>query len=65
MTFKLVAVLSIKELIIFFGVVVNVQIVICFGTDHVILVDVLERKPAQLADNYDGSMENILYSKPY
>lgn len=65
MTFKLVAVLLIKELIIFFGVVVSVQIVICFGTDHVILVDDLERKPGQLADNYDGSMENILYSKPY
>jgi len=47
--------------------VVSVQIVICFGTGHVILFDVvfLERKPAQLADNYDGDMENILQSKAY
>lgn len=45
---------------------VSVQIVICFDTDDIILVDVfLERKPAQLAENYDGPMENILQSKFY
>lgn len=67
MTFKLVAVLPIKELITFFGMVVSVQIVICFSADHVVLVNgvFLERKPAQLADNYGGSTENILQSKPY
>ena len=61
------AVLPIKELITFFGMVISVQIAICFGTDHVVLVNgvFLERKPSQLADDYNGSMENILQSKPY
>lgn len=59
--------LHIRELITFFGMLVSVQIVICFDTDDLILVDVvfLERKPAQLAENHDGPMENILQSKSY
>lgn len=58
--------LHIRELITFFGMLVSVQIVICFDTDDIILVDVfLERKPAQLTENYDGPMENILQSKSY
>lgn len=67
MTFKLVSVLPIKDLITFFGVVVSVQIVICFGTNRVVLINgvFLERKPSQLVDNYDGFMENMLQSKPY
>lgn len=58
--------LHIRELITFFGMLVSVQIVICFDTDDIILVDVfLERKPAQLAENYDGPLENILQTKSY
>lgn len=41
------------------------QIVVCCSDDPVVLVngELLERKPAQLADNHDGSMENIPQSK--